>query len=465
MSDWYYDSKGIKHVTKDGAEAANYGYLSEERRAREESLELQRKQIDSAHQMAVDAQSQRMAQVEHNLRVEQRLAAEAQANEKKRRFEQQVMFLRDSDEQSKAEKMLEIFGWEIDGKFTAELLDVGMPPEVKVGGRIFSNLVDTILVVPNLENEKAALTSVKNQINGKQKFDEKDMSVRAVWRDLKCSPGMSWGGAVGASFGLCLLLTIAFACIIGPLESNGIVEDGSQLQDILSIISFASLVIAFVLPFWLNFRARKSARAALPKLETKIQSATNKLTANSSKISTLWAEAQSLLFTKNVLEHVQRFFVSGAGNREIYFYEFRLGITESQKVFPTNCRIDANSIGLTDLADRHERFVNSSLAAVASGVSGFASYVHYFMENSPLKISTDFTSKEGGDLKAQLKDAISEAKENEVRIMALMEGVKNFKRLGPFEILDQISGIVPAGCDFDLDTAKACYKQRSSASK
>jgi hypothetical protein len=48
MSDWFYDSKGIRHGTKEGAEGANWMYLQEERGARE-------KLTEATEQMAQEA--------------------------------------------------------------------------------------------------------------------------------------------------------------------------------------------------------------------------------------------------------------------------------------------------------------------------------------------------------------------------------------------------------------------------
>lgn len=77
MSEEYYDSKGIRHYSSSGRDAANDKYLREERYAREQQVALQSEQVKLARQ-------QKSAQDAHNAKIAsiaKKEAAEAKAKE------------------------------------------------------------------------------------------------------------------------------------------------------------------------------------------------------------------------------------------------------------------------------------------------------------------------------------------------------------------------------------------------
>ncbi len=386
MSDRYYDRKGIGHCYQNSAEMANEAYLreeraatkeilqlhKEERAATQEMLHLQWQQKMAVERMESEAQIQRFEQSLHNQEVAKRLADEAAAKARQRKFENEVTFLKESDEETRAEKMLEIFGAEIDSALESDTLAIEVTPALKSGGEIYKQAGVATQALTTLLKEKNALSLIQAQNKGNWPDVPAYVKQRAKEIRHEIRGPFSSGGW--------LVLFGSLPLIVGSIFlSNGVAQwlKGFGLNNVqigsvgpvpvAGILSLAFCLSAIVMSIRvlkrINKWSRRNSKPEKPTLEELVSLNDAKLRESMDQIVRLLVEIQTCLL--NEAPTALNKFISGMGHIDNYVDAFRCEIAGRQKVYPSNCRISPASIPLASIKARHSHFGGCCIRALA----------------------------------------------------------------------------------------------------
>ena len=391
MSDRFYDNKGIEHYggyAKEDAERANRRYLQEEEEARQNGLDLQRQQLEAAERATREADLHRQEQAKAERERLSELARQGAAAQRDRDYQNQVLFLKESDETTRLDRFIEMLVNTLDWKccpkdakgyndrtWVAERERIfslfyqlpELPNECKAGG----TLTRQILTLVNSNPKPPEIILPDEAMPLKNESDKLDNKLQQLEKDINTlKHDSSSFGCLGILGGLMLAFG-AFAFVFDKV----IATNPSQWE---FTISFCILIVGLIL-IVTNVARRpmrrsrmKANREKLDNLYKTQKSVANKKELIQRELLPFWDKARKQIIPtitpKEVTEQwfstyrnslLKSFFDQGLWIADRFQTRLQDVLTEIQKPFPTSCRADVSKLSRSQIETAYKAVVDA----------------------------------------------------------------------------------------------------------